>query len=589
MEDYIYKIVTSKAKQRLIGFIVLFFLIFSLAMIPLEIVLAKMLPGKSANTFSIYVDTATNSTINQTREVVECVSEFLKQEKDILHMEMFLGQGVPLDYAGLVKGSSFKSMKNQAEISVNLTDKHKRDEASYMMVHRLRPIIQEKCSNIYKGTTIKFIEMPSGPPTFATVVVNLYGKDTKLMRSTAKLVAKAMDDTEGLVDIDIIQDDVYDRFEIIPDVEKIINSNLSIEQVSDILYLAFKGSAIASKNSSDQHDQIPIFISLNKKTRTLHTSSKDELFLKLSRLKLLNKVGIMVPIKEVVEIVPMSSSPTIFKKNLKNVVTIASECDLVSQVYPLLDTRELMVERLSKDFDVERLRGMSTYMLDLALVHKETGKKILLRWDGEMKVSLDTFRDLGGAFIAALLLMFFLMVVYYKSFVLSGIVLMGSFLSIIGVLLGHIITDYIALYFTGTHFFLTATSLIGFISLMGISARSSLLLIDFTKSLVENGIEKHRAIAISTATRAKPIMLTAVAIILGSLLLSTDPIFGGLGVALIFGSIASTLVSIFYIPVLMAKTTHICPDPEVACKVGEGLNEKNMDVRNIAPEIHRDF
>ena len=587
MEDFIYKIVTNKSKHTLIGFIVLGFLIFSVAMIPTEILLAKMLPGKSANTFSIYVDTATNSTMEQTREVVECVAGVLKKEKEVLHMEMFLGQGVPLDYAGLVKGSSFKSMKNQAELSVNLTDKNHREEPSYLMVHRLRPKVQNKCQSIYKNTTIKFIEMPSGPPTFATIVVNLFGKDTELMRKTAKLVEKAMYDTNGLVDIDVMQDDLYDRFEIIPNVEKIINSNLSIAQVSDILYMAFKGSAVASKNSASQHDQIPIFVSLDKETRTLASSNKEDLSLKLSRLKLMNKMGVMVPMKEVVDIIPTTSSPTIFKKNLRNVVTIAAECDLVSQVYPLLDARELMATRLSKDFEITRLRGMSTYMLDLALVHKKTGEEILLRWDGEMKVSLDTFRDLGGAFISALVLMFLLMVVYYKSFVLSGIVLMGSFLSIIGVILGHILTDFISLYITGVNFFLTATSLIGFISLMGISARSSLLLIDFTKSLVENGIEKNRAIAIATATRAKPIMLTAVAIILGSLLLATDPIFGGLGVALIFGSIASTLVSIFYIPVLMAKTSHICPDPDEGCPTGSGVNQENLDVSGIAPEVHR--
>jgi len=113
------------------------------------------------------------------------------------------------------------------------------------------------------------------------------------------------------------------------------------------------------------------------------------------------------------------------------------------------------------------------------------------------------------------------------------------------------VTDKIQLYFTDTNFFLTATSLIGFISLMGISARSSLLLIDFSRALIANGMEQKKAIAVATATRAKPIMLTAVAIILGSLLLATDPIFGGLGVALIFGSIAATLVSLFFIPVLM--------------------------------------
>jgi len=587
MEEYVYSIASSKKKQRKVGFIVLGLLIFALMMIPTKIVLAKMLPGKSANTFSIYIDTATNSTIEQTKEVVECVSEIMRKEDGVKNMEMFLGQGAPLDYAGLVKGSTFKSLKSQAEIVINLTDKHERDEASYMMVHRLRPVIQNKCENLYKGTTVKFIEMPSGPPTFATIVVNLYGKNSLLLRDTSKIVAESLKETEGLVDVDIMQDDVYKRYEIIPNVEKIISSSLSVEQVSTVLYMAFKGNVVASKNSTLQQDQIPIFVSLDDETKTLDHASKYELELKLSRLKLLNKFGIMVPVKEVVEIVPTIADPTIFKKNMKNMVSVTAECDLVSQVYPLMDARELMIKKLSRDFEIERLTGASTYMFDLALKHKDTGSKILVRWDGEMKVSLDTFRDLGGAFISALVLMFLLMVVYYKSFALSGIVLIGSFLSIIGVIFGHFITDMIALFLTDVHFYLTATSLIGFISLMGISARSSLLLIDFTKSLIESGIEKNRAIAIATATRAKPILLTAVAIILGSLLLATDPIFGGLGIALIFGSIASTLVSLFYIPVLMAKAQAICPaNGSVKCEEGEGLNVEHLDVSGIPPEIH---
>lgn len=168
-----------------------------------------------------------------------------------------------------------------------------------------------------------------------------------------------------------------------------------------------------------------------------------------------------------------------------------------------------------------------------------------------MKVTLDTFRDLGGAFIAALILIFLLLVIYYKSFAISGIILGGSFLSIIGVIIGHWVADLV----TTDTFFLTATSLIGFIALMGISSRNSLLLIDFTKSLIkEKGIEKREAIAIATATRAKPIMLTAIAIILGSALLATDPIFGGLGVALISGTVAAVIVSLLFVPVLMYGT-----------------------------------
>ncbi|WP_297442755.1 efflux RND transporter permease subunit [Sulfurimonas sp.] len=589
MEELVYKIVSSKKNQRKIGFIVLIFLIIAVGMIPTKIVLAKMLPGKSANTFSIYVDTASNSTVQETKTVVECVSNILKNEESIKNMEMFIAQGAPLDYAGLVKGSAFKSLKNQAEIVVNLTDKHDRDEPSFLMVHRLRPIVKDECEELYNGTTIKFVEMPSGPPTFATIQVNLFGKDRQLLRETSKVVAESFEETEGLVDIDIMQDDIYIKYEILPNVEKIINSHLKVDQVSNILYMAFKGNVVATKNSTQQQDQIPIYVSLDKKTRTLNHPSQNELELKLSRLKLLNSMGVMIPMKEVVSILPRLSDPTIYKKNMHYVASVTAECDLVSQVYPLMDAREIMIKKLSKDFNITRLTGMSTYMFDLALVDKKTGEKVLARWDGEMKVSLDTFRDLGGAFISALVLMFLLMVVYYKSFALSGIVLVGSFLSIIGVIIGHFVTDMISLFFIDMHFYLTATSLIGFISLMGISARSSLLLIDFTKSLIETGIEKNKAIAVATATRAKPILLTAVAIILGSLLLATDPIFGGLGVALIFGSMASTLVSLFYIPVLMAKTVAICPsESEIECQKGKGVRLSDIDLQEIAPETYND-
>ncbi len=588
LENFIYNILQSKKKKRIVIALILFFLMASIALIPTKLVLAKMLPGKSANTFNIYVDTATDSSILQTKEVAMCVVNELKKEDGILNMEIFLGQGAPLDYAGLVKGSAFKQMQNQAEIVINLTDKHHRPEASYMMVHRLRPQVQKVCGWMVAGTTIKFIEMPSGPPTLATIVVNVFGKNHGLMRYAAEKVAKTMKKTEGLVDVEIMQDDFYTRYEVVPDKEKIMRSGLSVKQVNDILYMAFKGVIVATKNSRNQQDQIPIFVRLSEETRTIDGTSKDDLIWKLSTLKLMNPMGMMIPLKEVVEFKAIPSTPAIFRKNLRNMTTITAECDLVSQVYPLLETRDMMIEALSEEFNVTKVPGITTFMFDLNLVHKQTGEKLLLQFDGEMKVSLDTFRDLGGAFISALVLMFLLIVVYYKSFALSGIVLAGSFLSIIGVLFGHMITDQVALYLTGIDFYLTATSLIGFISLMGISARSSLLLIDFSRSLVSSGIEKKRAISISVATRAKPIIMTTVAIILGSALLATDPIFGGLGIALIFGSLAATVVSLFFIPVLMDNASALCPDTvenTQAC-IGGGIDYLDEEeIEEIAPEI----
>jgi len=539
--------------------IVILSMIGAVMMLPSKLVLAKMLPGKSANTFTIYIDTATNASIEETKKVTTCVQNYMKQEKEVLNMGINLGQGAPLDYAGLVKGSAFKNRKNQAEIVINLTDKHHREESSYMMVHRIRPKIQTQCANVVPHTSIRFIEMPSGPPTLATVVVELFGKDDRLLRKTISRVKSILEETEGLVDVDIMQDDLYTKYNLVPDKEKIIRAGLSVDQVNQITYLAFKGTAVAVKNTSNQQDQIPIFLRLSDETRVLYKDSSDALRVKLSSLRLINRKGMMIPLSEVVRVESLRSSPSIFRKNLKNYVAVTAECDMVSQLYPLLDARDKMIEQLSDDFNITKVAGINTYMFDLNLVDKRTGTEMLLRWDGEMKVSLDTFRDLGGAFIAALILMFLLIVVYYKSFALSAIVLVGSFLSIIGVIIGHWITDKIQLFVLDTHFFLTATSLIGFISLMGISARSSLLLIDFTMSLIEEGMEKKRAIAVATATRAKPIMLTAVAIILGSLLLATDPIFGGLGVALIFGSMAATLVSLFFIPVLMDNVRAIMP------------------------------
>ncbi|HFD14464.1 MAG TPA: efflux RND transporter permease subunit [Epsilonproteobacteria bacterium] len=552
METLIYRILSTKRNKLIVILIVLFSMMGAVMMLPSKLVLARMLPGKSANTFTIYVDTATDASVKQTRAVTSCIVQNLQKEKEITDMEVYLGQGAPLDYAGLVKGSALKRLKNQAEVVINLTDKHAREEPSFMMVHRLRPELIEACGNIVDHTSIKFIEMPSGPPTLATIVVELYGKDATALRAMSEKVSTVLKETEGLVDVDIMQDDIYRKYGIVPNKEKIIKSGLSVDQVNKIMYLAFKGMEIAVKNTQNQQDQIPIFVRLNDETREFTRGDKDSLLTKLSSLELMNARGQMVPMTEVVDIISSDSNPSIFRKNLKNMVTITAECDMVSQVYPLLDARDKMIEVLGKEFEVSKVPGINTYMFDLEAKDKVTGTSILIRWDGEMKVSLDTFRDLGGAFIAALVLMFLLMVVYYKSFALSGIVLIGSFLSIIGVIVGHWVTDKIQLYATDTHFFLTATSLIGFISLMGISARSSLLLIDFSRSLMaEEGIAKRRAIAIATATRAKPIMLTAVAIILGSLLLATDPIFGGLGVALIFGSMAATLVSLFFIPVLM--------------------------------------
>ncbi len=543
-EQFIYKILENKSKKFLVIVLVLVTLAGSILMIPTKIVWVKMLPGKSANTFSVYLDLPTGSSIEQTKMVNSCVVDILKEEKEVTDIESFLGMGAPLDYAGLVKGSAFKNSENVAEIVVNLTDKHEREERSYNMVHRLRPIIQKKCEPLVPGTSIKLIEQPAGPPTLASIVAEIYTPNEKTRREFAQNVAEIFKKTPGLVDVDIMEDDIYKKFHLKPNIDKIQKSGLAVEQVQKILYLAFEGMAVGVKNSEDYPSQIDLFLRLSDETRRFDNKSLEAVKSKLASFELMNQKGMMVPLMEVVDIVEANNEPTIMHKNLRRYTNVIAETDLVSQVYPLLEARETIMKEFAKRYKIET----TDYLFNLRFTDKKTGEVIDLRWDGEMKVTLDTFRDLGLAFIAALILIYLLIVVYYKSYVLSNIVMAGSFLSIIGVIVGHWVADLV----TRDTFFLTATSLIGFIALMGISSRNSILLIDFAKALmIEKHIPKRRAIAIATATRARPIMLTAIAIILGSALLASDPIFGGLGVALIGGTVAAVIVSLLFIPVLM--------------------------------------
>lgn len=543
----VYDGIQSSAKRRfiLIGTLIAF--ILSVLMIaPTKIVLAKMLPGKNNDTFTIYASLAKGSSIEQTKRVSECIGEHLKKEKEITDFEVFLGMGSPLDFAGLIKGSHFKNSEDVAEIVVNITKKHHRDEPSYFMVQRIRPAIQGECETLYPQTNISFVEPPAGPPVLAAIVAEIYGDNAKGIRELASRVESVFKNTKGLVDIDIMQDEIYDKFELIVDSTKASLSGVDIKQINDILYLAFEGMDIAVKNSDIINDQIPIFVTLSLESKKLTSKNLNDVKSKLSSLKMMNQQGMMIPLTELTQLVAKKSNPMIMSKNLHQMTNVMAETDMVSQVYPLMEARNVILDTFSDRYEITK-----TGLFNLELKDKETSKVYQLIWDGEMKVTLDTFVDLGGAFIAALVLIFLLMVIYYKSYTLSGIVLLGSFLSIIGVIVGHFIMDI----FSHDTFFLTATSLIGFIALIGISSRNSLLLIDFTASLMrDEGMNKAEAIAFATATRAKPIFLTATAIILASTLLAGDAVFGGLGVALIFGTVAAVIASLMVVPVLMYMT-----------------------------------
>ncbi|MFW3411229.1 efflux RND transporter permease subunit [Aliarcobacter butzleri] len=541
LEKFILDILNNKQKSLLVYFITLILFILSILTFPLEITKAKMLPSKDSDTFSIYVDLKDGSSIKQTKELVNCVVNNLQNEENITNISAFLGVGQPLDFAALVKQSALKDKESQAEIVVNIKKAKERNISSYNLVSNLRKNVQEKCS-LYEAN-IKFIELPAGPPVLASIVAEIYGGNNFESRRDFSLkIAKIFKNQTTLVDIDVLADKDFVTYDLHINSNKTIMSGVDLEHLKATLFLAFEGMKISVINDRNAQSQIPIFIRLDD-SRNLERNSKLALNAKLQSLKIMNNLGQMISISELVNIKESIKEPTLTSKDLNLMINVVAETSKDSQIYPLLDARNEMLNSLSNDYEV-----IKTNMLNLSFIDKKTNERFDLVFDGELKVTIDTFIDLGTAFIIALVLIFLLMVIYYKSFALSGVIVLSSFISIIGVIFAHIIMDL----FTHDTFYLTATSLIGFIGLIGINSRNSTLIIDFAKQLIhEKNLNINEAIAKAAATRSKPIILTVLVLVFASSLIANDAVFGGLGVALIGGTLISYIVSMFFVPVII--------------------------------------
>jgi len=544
IESFVYTLIHSPMQKAIALFIMFTILISSVVLVTSTVVKVKLLPKPLADNFSIYVDLPEGKSVYETKEVTSCILKYLKNEEIITNMSVFYGESAPVDFSAMLKGRLFESGENIANILVNLKREHARDETSIQAVHRLRGVINEHCT--LHDNKIKMVESPAGPPSLSSIVLEVTGDGSyKGLEHLAYQLETIFKKVPRLVDIDVVSDESYMKYGIILNNHKIIQSKLQPEQVKKILYLAFEGMDVAYTNDANAQNQIPIHLGLSKKSKSIKVSSKEYLERKLSGIMLMNAEGQTVPLSEVVDIVVQKNNHKIISKNLSPLISVLGETDMESQIYPLLTIRDEIRNDLAKQYEIE-----DANFLDFELTDKKTKEKYLLHWDGEQKLSMDTVTDLGMALGVAIVLIFFMMVVYYNSFSLAGAISLASFISVAGVIYAHLIYDL----FLPTTFYMTGTSLIGFIALIGINSRNSLLIIDFAQQLIEEkNITVARAIAISIQTRAKPILLTVLAIIFASMLLATDPVFGGLGIALIGGTLAAYVVSLFIVPIIIHK------------------------------------
>jgi len=529
----------STAKRTLFFVVLIGALLVSMALPAFKIVLFKMLPAANKNTFNITIDLPKGSSIEATTEVSNCIAGILKKEKEIKDFEQFIGISGVVDFNGLLRGSSMKQGENYGEIRVNLFPKEEgRKETSIDMVSRLRPIIQQKCS--LHGANIKLVEDPPGPPVIATLLMQVFGGTEEGRVKLAEEIEKIYKMTPRVVDIDVMRDREIVKYKIIPDKEKAGLLGITTDQIAKILGMGIRGAVVSVAHIPSEKEQVGIFVRFAKNFR-------DSLEA-LDKIKLMSPVtGQLVPLKEVVKVVPVKYDGLITSKDLRPMVMVTGEMDKRGSLYALLDIFNYLRE---KGIPGYKITYDGNPRLNLQAVDLKTGEKYDLIWGGEWELTFDVFRDLGSAFGVAVVLIYLLMVAYYKNFRVPRIVLSVVPLTFIGVLPGHALMNVITLTFFHSKTYFTATSMIGFIALAGIVVRNSLLLIDFTNELIRHGRTINEAVIEAAATRFRPIILTALAIILASAVIVLDPVWQGLAVALIFGVLASTLLSVVVVPLL---------------------------------------
>ncbi len=486
----------------------------------------KMLPNDNTNTMLLQVDMPAGTALAATDQVAREVGAVVGKHPHVTDYQTFLGITAPIDFAALVRGDMIKRGSNMAQLRVNFVDKHHRSDSSHDIAIQLDESLKAVRQQ-FPSARIKLYETPPGPPVQAQILAELYGPDYDLLRGAAPEVNRAFEQIYGMVNVDNSVTADSETFRVFVDNEKAMLAGIPAGLVAKTLRDYVNGFKVGILHVESAREPIDILVRLPRELRANPET--------LMNLRLTNPHGMQVPLSAIASVKRVPLEKPIYDRDQHPMVMVGGELLKSSPVYAVLALDEML--------DGKKLANGTTFTTGNLGFTQASPKDVVentLLWGGEMRLTLDVFRDLGSAFIVALILIYLMLVGYYKSFGLPVIVMGAIPLTLVGVFPGHWATSQA----------FTATSMIGVIALAGIVVRNSLLLIDFILDYRKQGFELERAVIEAGAVRFRPILLTALAIILGSAIMITDPVFGGLAVSLIFGTFASTALTLVVIPLM---------------------------------------
>ena len=483
----------------------------------------KLLPFDNKNELQIIIDMPRGSTLEQTDEVARALGSYLATVNEVTDYETYTGLAAPMDFNGMVRHYYLRSGDDVGEVRISLLPKDRRDQQSHEIALRIRPEI-ERLGKQY-GANLKIVEIPPGPPVLSDLVAEIYGPPEASIAdlvAVSKRVRADMEKTAGVVDVDDFSKAQQSKVHFRLNQEKAALSGVTVAQVAETLRIAAAGQTAGIVHIDSERQPLEITLQL---PRALRSSVPD-----LLALKVKTGQGELIPLSEIGTATLENEDQPIYHKNLQRVNYVIASMAGRSPVEAVFDLNDTLAERpLPEGYSAE------------------------LAGEGEWKITVDVFRDLGLAFAAALVMIYVLLVGQTGSLTIPLVMMIAIPLTVIGIMPGfwllNLFTTPIAGYPNPIYF--TATAMIGMIALAGIVVRNSIILIDFIERIrARADVSLADALIEAGAIRLRPIFLTAGAAMFGAFVIILDPIFSGLAWSFIFGIFASTLFSLLVIPVV---------------------------------------
>jgi multidrug efflux pump subunit AcrB len=501
----------------------LLLLVAALGLAGLKLVTLKMLPFDNKSELQVLVDMPEGTTLEQTARVTKAMGQYLTTVPEVTNYQSYIGTASPYNFNGLVRHYFSRSGPQIADIQVNFLPKGERDRQSHDIAKAIRPEIQ-KIADQY-GATIQVAEIPPGPPVLQALVTEVYGSEYQSQIDLARQIRQLYRQSPGVVDVDWYMEDPQTEYRFVIDRQKAALNGISPAQISETLQTTLSGRNTGLLHDENAREDIALNLRFTQANRT---RLED-----LQALKLEGTNGNLVPLSALVHIEKTTAEHSIYHKNLQPVVYVIGDVSgkVDSPLYSILDLGPKITE-LSKQMGYP----IASYFTD----QPSNTENYAIKWDGEWQITYEVFRDLGIAFAVVLVLIYALIVGWFQSFITPLVIMAAIPFSLVGIMPAHALMG--ALF--------TATSMIGFIAGAGIVVRNSIILVDFIELRLREGMPLKEAVIDAGAIRFRPMLLTASAVIAGSAIILTDPIFQGLAISLMAGELASLLLSRSAVPVL---------------------------------------